>query len=88
MIDSMSRIFIMIQVQNSLYFKKENDRIDTFSKRRDYIIIKEIFDHNILKINNNEIVSVNHHQINIMLYIIKSAAETVFYKQRKTLNIR
>ena len=51
--------------------EKENSRADAFNKRCDYITIKEKFDHNVLKINNNEIISANHHQINATLRIIK-----------------
>ena len=33
--------------------------------------IKEKFDHNVLKINDDEIISANHHQINATLRIIR-----------------
>ena len=41
--------------------EKKNGRVDALSRRCDYIIIKEKFDHNILKINDDEIISINHH---------------------------
>ena len=37
--------------------------------------IKEKFDHNVLKINDDEIISANHHQINATLRIIKDDQE-------------
>ena len=36
------------------------------------MIIKKIFDHNILKINNNRSISTNYYQINAILRIIKN----------------
>ena len=36
------------------------------------MIIKEKFDHSILKINDDEIISANYHQINATLHIIKN----------------
>ena len=35
------------------------------------MIIKNKFDHNVLKINDDKIISTNHHQINAILHIIK-----------------
>ena len=37
--------------------------------------IKKKFDHNILKINDDEIISANHHQINTTLRIIRDDQE-------------
>ena len=51
--------------------EKENDRANVLNRRCDYIIIKKVFDHNILRINNGGIISANHYQINAIMCIIK-----------------
>ena len=50
---------------------KENARADAFNKRCDYMKNKKEFNHNILRINEDGIISTNHHQINATLRIIK-----------------
>ena len=52
--------------------EKTNGRADALSRRCNYIIIKEKFDYNFLKINDDGIISTNHHQINAILRIIKN----------------
>ena len=52
--------------------RKENGRADALNRRCDYMTIKEKFDHNVLKINDDEIISTNHYQINATLHIIKN----------------
>ena len=52
--------------------EKENDRIDAFNRRCNYMIIKKKFDHNVTKINDDGTISANHHQVNATLRIIKN----------------
>ena len=47
------------------------------------MIIKKIFDHNILKINNDEIISTNHHQINAIMHIIKDNQKQFLMNKKK-----
>ena len=55
--------------------KKENDRANALSQRIDYMNSKKIFKHNIFKINNDEILFVNCHEINMTLKIIRDNQE-------------
>ena len=52
--------------------KKENDRTNALNRRSDYMKTKKIFNHNILKINKNESLSVNKHELNAILKILKN----------------
>ena len=55
--------------------KKENDRVNALSRRTNYMKSKEIFNHNILKINNDEILFANCHEINMTLKIMRDDKE-------------
>ena len=52
--------------------KKENDRADALSRRNDYMKIKKVFNHNILKINKNESLSINKHKLSAILRILRN----------------
>ena len=44
---------------------------------------KEKFNHSILKINENDIISANHHQINATLRIIKNKKKQFFVSKKR-----
>ena len=64
-------------------FKKKNNRADALNKRCDYIIIKKKFDRSILKINDDEIILTNYHQVNVILRIIKNDQKQFFISKEK-----
>ena len=51
--------------------EKDNNRADALSRKSNYIKIKKIFKYSILRINNDELLSANKYELNIMLRIIK-----------------
>ena len=55
--------------------RKENGRANALSRRIDYMNSKEIFNHNILKVNSNEILFVNCHEVNATLKIMRDDQE-------------
>ena len=63
--------------------EKDNDRADALSRKSNYMKIKKIFKYNILRINNNELLSANKHELNIMLRIIKDNKEEYSIVQKK-----
>ena len=62
---------------------KENVRADAFNRKCDYMKSKKKFNHNILKINENDIISANHHQINAILRIIKDEKKQFFVSKKR-----
>ena len=75
----------LIQYKFKIHYtsEKKNDRADAFNKKCDYMIIKKKFDYNILKINDDEIISTNHHQINATLRIIRNNQEQFSISKEK-----
>ena len=63
--------------------KKKNDRTNALSRRNDHMKIKEIFNHNILKINKNESLSINKHELNAILRILKDDQKQYFIKKER-----
>ena len=55
--------------------KKENDRANTLNHKCNYIKIKEKFDQNILRINENNTLLSNHEEITTIMRIIKNNKE-------------
>ena len=55
--------------------RKENDWANALSRRIDYMNSKEIFNHNIFKINSDEILFVNCHEVNTTLKIMRDNQE-------------
>ena len=55
--------------------KKENDRANALSRRTNYMKSKKVFNHNILKVNNDEILFANRHEVNMTLKIIRDDQE-------------
>lgn len=62
---------------------KKNDRADALSRRSDHIKSKKIFDHNILKVNQNESLSANKHELNATLRIIRDDQEQFLVEKEK-----
>ena len=51
--------------------RKENDRANALSRRTNYMKLKEIFNHNILKVNDDKTLFINCHEVNVTLKIIR-----------------
>ena len=54
---------------------RENGRADALSRRSDHMEIKEVFNHSILKINKNESLSANRHELSAILRILRDDKE-------------
>jgi len=62
---------------------KDNNRIDTFSKRSYYIETKKLFNYNILKTNKNKLLLANKYKLNIILQILRNNKEEFLIKKEK-----
>ncbi len=62
---------------------KNNDKVDALSKRNNYIKTKKSFNHNILKINKDELLLANKHKLNATLRILKDNKEEFLVKKEK-----
>jgi len=63
--------------------EKENDKADALSRRSDHIKTKKSFNHSILKVNNNESLSINKHELNAILRILRDKLEKFLIKKEK-----
>jgi hypothetical protein len=54
---------------------KENGRADALSRRSDHMETKELFNHSILKVNQDESLSTNKHELNATLRILRDESE-------------
>ena len=76
MTSSMIETFKTIQVHNSIHLKKKkNERTNVLNQRIDYMNSKKIFNHNIFKVNSDEILFVNCHEINMTFKIMRNDQE-------------
>ena len=55
--------------------KKENERANALNRRIDHMNSKEIFNHNILKVNNDEILFANRNEVNTTFKIMRDIQE-------------
>ena len=55
--------------------EKKNNRIDALSRRSDYMHNKEVFNQSILKINNDESLSFNKREFNVIIRIFRDDQE-------------
>ena len=55
--------------------RKENERANALSRRIDHMNSKEVFNHNILKVNDDETLFANRHEINMTLKIMRDDQE-------------
>jgi len=63
--------------------EKENGKADALSRRSDYIKTKKSFNHSIFKINNNESLLINKHELNAILRILRDESEKFLIKKEK-----
>jgi len=63
--------------------ERENGKADALSRRSDHIKTKKSFNHNILKVNNDESLSINRHELNVILRILRNESEEFFIKKEK-----
>jgi len=54
---------------------KENGKADALSRRSDHMETKELFNHSILKVNQDESLSTNKHELNATLRILRDESE-------------
>ena len=52
--------------------RKNNDKANTLSRRNDHMKDKKVFNHNILKVNKNESLSINQRELSAILKILKN----------------
>jgi len=62
---------------------KENDRADALSRRSDHIRTKKSFNHSILKVNSDESLLANKHELNAILRILRDELEKFFIEKGK-----
>ena len=58
-----------IQIHDSLHIRKKNGKTNALNKRNDYIKNKNMINHSIFKINDDESLSINVQKINAILKI-------------------
>ncbi len=62
---------------------KDNGKANALSKRNDHIKTKRSFNHSILKVNNDELLLVNKHKLNVILRILRDNIEEFSIKKEK-----
>ena len=62
---------------------KDNEKTDALNRRSDYMEIKEVFNHSILKVNNDGSLLLNKHKLNVMLRILRNNTEQFPVKKGK-----
>jgi len=62
---------------------KENGKADALSRRNDHIKTKKSFNHSILKVNNDESLLINKHELNAILRILRDESEKFLIKKEK-----
>ncbi len=62
---------------------KDNDRADALSRRSNYIKTKKSFNHSILKINKDESLLANKHELNATLRILRDDTKEFLIKKEK-----
>ena len=55
--------------------RRENERANALSRRIDHMNSKKVFNHNILKVNDDEILFANRHEVNVTLKIMRNYQE-------------
>jgi hypothetical protein len=63
--------------------EKDNDRADALSRRSDHIKTKKSFNYSILKINKDESLLVNKHELNVTLRILRDDTKEFLIKKEK-----
>jgi len=62
---------------------KDNNKADALSRRSDHIKTKKSFNYNILKINKDELLLVNKHELNVTLRIFRDNTKEFLIKKKK-----
>jgi len=62
---------------------KDNDKVDAFSKKSNYKKTKKSFNYNILKVNKNESLLTNKHELNVILQILRDNKKEFLIKKEK-----
>jgi len=62
---------------------KNNNKVDALSKRNNYIKTKKSFNYNILKINKDELLLANKHELNATLRILRDNTKKFPIKKEK-----
>jgi len=63
--------------------EKKNDKADALNRRSNHIKTKKSFNHNILKVNDDESLSINKHKLNAILRILRDESEEFLIKKKK-----
>jgi len=63
--------------------EKENGKADALSRRNDHMKTKKSFNHSILKVNNDESLLINKHELNATLRILRDESEKFLIEKRK-----
>jgi len=63
--------------------EKENGKADALSRRSNHIKTKKSFNHNILKVNDDESLLINKHKLNAILRILRDESEKFLIKKKK-----
>jgi len=62
--------------------EKKNGKADALSRRSDHMKTKKSFNHSILKVNDDESLSINKHELNAILRILRDESEEFPIKKR------
>jgi len=63
--------------------EKKNGKADALSRRSDHIKTKKSFNHSILKVNDDESLLTNKHELNATLRILRDESEEFLIKKKK-----
>jgi hypothetical protein len=63
--------------------KLERMETDALSRRSDHMKTKKSFNHSILKVNNDESLLINKHELNAILRILRNESEKFPIKKKK-----
>ena len=70
-----SKFFEQYKFKIQYTSRKENERANALNRRIDHMNSKEIFNHNIFKVNNDETLFANCHEVNTTLKIMRNDQE-------------
>ena len=62
---------------------KENGKVDALSRRSDHIKTKKLFNHNILKVNQDKSLLINKYKLNAILRILRDKTKEFSIKKEK-----
>ena len=59
----------------NIFQKKKNERANALNRRIDHMNSKKVFNHNIFKVNNDEILFANRYKVNMTFKIMRNDQE-------------